>query len=139
MLLLVATSLLLLRNRLLGAEARYVSIAGRAGRAAMLNLRNWRWPLAIAIALYLIFSTLLPVLGLATMSFVVVLTPLVAPWKLATWSNWHQLDDWRVPPGNRQQPRDLVRRGNPRHGPRRDRRRWSRTAPVSLCGEPCRS
>jgi iron(III) transport system permease protein len=91
MLLLVATSLLLLRNRLLGAEARYVSIAGRAGRSAMLNLRNWRWPLAVAIALYLIFSTLLPVLGLATMSFVVVLTPLVAPWKLATWSNWHQL------------------------------------------------
>jgi iron(III) transport system permease protein len=91
LLLLVATALLLLRNRLLGAEARYVSIAGRAGRSAMLNLRNWRWPLAVAIALYLIFSTLLPVLGLATMSFVVVLTPLVAPWKLATWSNWHQL------------------------------------------------
>jgi iron(III) transport system permease protein len=91
LLLLVATALLLLRNRLLGAEARYVSIAGRAGRSAMLNLRNWRWPLAVVIALYLVFSTLLPVLGLATMSFVVVLTPLVAPWKLATWANWHQL------------------------------------------------
>jgi iron(III) transport system permease protein len=91
MLLLVATGLLLLRNRLIGAEARYVSIAGRAGRTAMLSLRSWRWPLALAIALYLVFSTLLPVLGLAVMSFVVVLTPLVAPWKLATWSNWHQL------------------------------------------------
>jgi iron(III) transport system permease protein len=43
------------------------------------------------IALYLVFSTLLPVLGLAAMSFVVVLTPLVAPWKLFTWSNWDQL------------------------------------------------
>jgi iron(III) transport system permease protein len=91
LLLLVATALLLLRNRLLGAEARYVSIAGRAGRTAMLNLRSWRWPLAIVIALYLVFSTLLPVLGLAAMSFVVVLTPLVAPWKLFTWSNWDQL------------------------------------------------
>ncbi len=91
LLLLVATSLLLLRNRLLGAEARYVSIAGRAGRTAMLSLRSWRWPLAVAIALYLVFSTVLPVLGLAVMSFVVVLTPLVAPWKLATWDNWHQL------------------------------------------------
>jgi iron(III) transport system permease protein len=91
MLLLVATALLLLRNRLIGAEARYVSIAGRAGRTAMLSLRSWRWPLALAIALYLVFSTLLPVLGLAVMSFVVVLTPLVAPWKLATWDNWHQL------------------------------------------------
>jgi iron(III) transport system permease protein len=91
LLLLVATGLLLLRNRLLGAEARYVSIAGRAGRTAMLSLRTWRWPLALVIALYLVFSTLLPVLGLAVMSFVVVLTPLVAPWKLATWDNWHQL------------------------------------------------
>jgi iron(III) transport system permease protein len=91
LLLLVATALLLLRNRLLGAEARFVSIAGRAGRTAMLSLRSWRWPLAIVIALYLVFSTVLPVLGLAVMSFVVVLTPLVAPWKLATWSNWDQL------------------------------------------------
>ena len=70
LLLAVATLLLLLRNRMLGAEARYVSIAGRAGRSAMLNLRAWRWPLAIAIALYLVFSTLIPVLGLAVMSVV---------------------------------------------------------------------
>jgi iron(III) transport system permease protein len=91
LLLLVATGLLLLRNRLLGAEARYVSVAGKAGRNAMLSLRGWRVPLAVSIALYLILSTLIPVLGLAVMSFVVVLTPLVAPWKLATWSNWHML------------------------------------------------
>jgi iron(III) transport system permease protein len=91
MLLVVATLLLVLRNRLLGAEARYVSIAGRAGRNAMLPLRGLRWPLAIAITLYLVFSTVIPVLGLAAMSVVVVLTPLVAPWHLLTWDNWHQL------------------------------------------------
>jgi iron(III) transport system permease protein len=91
MLLVVATLLLVLRNRLLGAEARYVSIAGRAGRNAMLPLRGLRWPLAIAITLYLVFSTVVPVLGLAAMSVVVVLTPLVAPWHLLTWDNWHQL------------------------------------------------
>jgi iron(III) transport system permease protein len=91
MLLVVATLLLLVRNRLLGAEARYVSIAGRAGRNAMLQLRGWRWPLALAIAFYLVFSTLIPVLGLALMSVVVVLTALVAPWHLLTWSNWHEL------------------------------------------------
>lgn len=91
LLLFVATALLLLRNRLLGAEARYVSVAGRAGRTAMLGLRGWRWPLALVLALYLTFSTVIPVLGLAVMSVVVVLTPLVAPWNLLTWSNWHQL------------------------------------------------
>jgi iron(III) transport system permease protein len=91
LLLVVATLLLLLRNRLLGAEARYVSVAGRAGRTALLSLRRWRWPLAAAVALYLLFSTLIPVLGLALMSVVVVLTPLVAPWKLLTWDHWQML------------------------------------------------
>lgn len=91
MLLVVATLLLLLRNRMLGAEARYVSIAGRAGRNAMLPLRGLRWPLAIVIVMYLTFSTLVPVLGLALMSVVVVLTPLIAPWRLLTWDHWHQL------------------------------------------------
>jgi iron(III) transport system permease protein len=91
MLLAVATALLLVRNRLLGAEARYVSVAGRAGRTALLSLRGWRAPLVGLVTLYLVFSTLVPVLGLALMSVVVVLTPLVAPWKLLTWSNWHQL------------------------------------------------
>jgi iron(III) transport system permease protein len=91
LLLLVATCLLLLRNKMLGAEARYVSVAGRAGRTALLQLRRWRWPLAGAISLYLLFSTLIPVLGLALMSVVVVLTPLVAPWKLLTWDHWQML------------------------------------------------
>ena len=91
LLLLVATLLLLLRNRMLGAEARYVSVAGKAGRTAMLSLRAWRWPLAVAVALYLVFSTLVPVLGLALMSFVAFLTPLIAPWHLFTWDNWQIL------------------------------------------------
>ena len=91
LLLLVATALLLLRNRLLGSEARYVSIAGKTGRSDLLSLRGWRWPLLGAVAFYLLFSTLIPVLGLALMSVVVVLTPLVAPWHLLTWDHWQAL------------------------------------------------
>jgi iron(III) transport system permease protein len=90
-LLLVATLLLVLRNRLLGAEARYVSIGGRATRQALLSLGAWRWLLAGALVLYLVFATVIPVLGLALMSVVVVLTPLVAPWDVFTWSHWHQI------------------------------------------------
>src|SRR5215216_3146492 len=93
MLLLVATALLALRNRLLGAEARFVSVGGKSSRSAMLRLRVWRWPLAVALGLYLLFTTVIPVLGLALMSVVVVLTPLVAPWHLATWAHWHQLTE----------------------------------------------
>jgi len=93
MLLLVATTLLALRNWLLGVEARFVSVGGKSSRAALLRLRVWRWPLAVVLGLYLLFTTMIPVLGLVLMSFVVVLTPLVAPWHLATWSHWHALAD----------------------------------------------
>jgi iron(III) transport system permease protein len=92
-LLLVATLLLLLRNRMLGAEARFVSVGGKAGRHAMLSLRGWRYPILALISLYLVFSTLVPVLGVALMSFVAFLTPLIAPWHLFTWSNWTILGD----------------------------------------------
>jgi iron(III) transport system permease protein len=92
-LLLIATALLIVRNRLLGAEARFVSVGGRAGRTALLQLHKLRWPLAGTIALYLVLSTLVPVLGLALMSVVVVLTPLVAPWRLFTWEHWHTLTE----------------------------------------------
>jgi len=91
LLLLTATLLLVIRNRLLGAEARFVSVGGKARRSDLLTLRGWRWPLALVAALYLLFSTLIPVLGLALMSVVVILTPLVAPWHLFTWAHWQQL------------------------------------------------
>jgi iron(III) transport system permease protein len=93
MLLLAATLLLLVRNRLLGAEARFVSVGGKSGHHALLSLRGWRWPITGALAFYLLFTTLLPVLGLALMSFVVVLTPLIAPWDLFTWQHWETLND----------------------------------------------
>ncbi|MBA3243874.1 MAG: iron ABC transporter permease [Actinobacteria bacterium] len=93
MMLLVATALLVLRNRLLGAEARFVSVGGKSGRQALLRLRKWRWPLAGLLSFYLVFTTLVPVLGLALMSFVVVLTPLVPPWELLTSAHWNVLLD----------------------------------------------
>ncbi len=71
--------------------ARYVSVGGRSRRTALLSLRTWRWPLTAAIAFYLLFATVIPVLGLALMSVVYVLTPLIAPWHELTWANWHAL------------------------------------------------
>jgi len=91
LLLLVATALLVVRNRLLGAEERFVSVGGRGGRQALLPLGFWRWPLALAVSLYLIFGVLIPILGLALTSVVSVLTPLIPPWELLTWSNWTAL------------------------------------------------
>ena len=93
MMLAVATALLVARNILLGTEARFVSVGGKSGRQALLRLRGWRWPLAGVVSLYLVLTTLVPILGLALMSVVVVLTPLVPPWELLTSSSWHVLLD----------------------------------------------
>ena len=93
MMLVVATALLVVRNRLLGAEARFVSVGGKSGRQALLRLRRWRWPLAGVLSFYLVFTTLVPVIGLALMSVVVVLTPLVPPWELLTSAHWRVLLD----------------------------------------------
>jgi iron(III) transport system permease protein len=92
MLLLAAvTVLLVLRNRLLGAEQRFVSIGGRGAQSHLLRLRAWRWPLSLALLIYLVVATVIPVLGLGLMSVVTILTPLIAPWELFTWSHWHTL------------------------------------------------
>jgi iron(III) transport system permease protein len=92
-LLAAATVLLVVRNRLLGSEARFVSVGGRSSRQDLLSLGALRWPLTALFALYLLLATVIPVLGLALMSLVTVLTPLIAPWDLFTWEHWRALND----------------------------------------------
>jgi iron(III) transport system permease protein len=83
-----ASMLLVLRNRLLGTESRFVAIASRAGARHRLPLGPVRYPIAAVVLTFLLLSTTLPLFGLALMSFVVILTPLMAPWHLLTTSNY---------------------------------------------------
>jgi iron(III) transport system permease protein len=89
LLLAFASLLLVLRNRLLGAESRFVSVASRAGVRHRLPLGRIRHVLAAAVLIFLLLATTLPLVGLALMSVVVILTPLEAPWHLLTMSNYH--------------------------------------------------
>jgi iron(III) transport system permease protein len=86
-----ASFLLLLRNRLLGAESRFVAVSARAGTHHPLSLGKLRYVITSLIVGYLILTSLLPLLGLALMSSVVILTPLEAPWHLLTSGNYHAL------------------------------------------------
>jgi iron(III) transport system permease protein len=84
--------LLLIRNRMLGAEKRFVATAVRGGSSYQpLDLRRWRRPLSFLVGAFIVFTSLLPLLGLVLMSCVKALTTLVAPWHLFTSSNWHQV------------------------------------------------
>jgi iron(III) transport system permease protein len=90
-----ACVLLLIRSRLLGDQARFVSIGGRGaagGGARMVPLGRFaRWTLCALIALYLAATTFAPIAALALSSVVSELTPLIAPWRLLTVGHWRAI------------------------------------------------
>jgi iron(III) transport system permease protein len=103
-LLAVACLLLLVRSKLLGDQARFVSIGGRGGAAggmplsgrggatAGLQLGTFaRWLLGALLAMYLAATTFAPIAALALSSVVSQLTPLIAPWHLLSLSNWRTI------------------------------------------------
>jgi iron(III) transport system permease protein len=88
-----ACLLLLLRTRLLGAQARFVSNGGR-GATAEVSVRLGtvpRWVLGALFGLYLAATTFAPIAALALTSLVTELTPLIAPWHLFTLGNWRTI------------------------------------------------
>jgi len=92
MLLLAACALLILRSRILGDQARFVSIGGRgSSHTGVIPLgRVARWVLGGLLGLYLLATSLAPLLALALQSVTSVLTPQIAPWHLLTGTNWQE-------------------------------------------------
>jgi iron(III) transport system permease protein len=94
-LLAAACALLLIRSRLLGDQARFVSVGGRGASGdytSVLRLgRLARWAASVLIALYVAATTFAPVAALALSSVVSQLTPLVAPWHLLTSASWRTI------------------------------------------------
>jgi iron(III) transport system permease protein len=91
-LLAAACLLLLLRSKLLGDQARFVSIGGRGGAAGGVQLgKSLRWVLGALLGLYLVATTFAPIAALALSSVVSQLTPLIAPWHLLTLGNWRTI------------------------------------------------
>lgn len=87
-----ACALLLVRSRLLGDQARFVSIGGRGGPAGGVQLGTiLSWVLGAILGLYLLATTFAPIAALALSSVVSELTPLIAPWHLLTLGNWQTI------------------------------------------------
>jgi iron(III) transport system permease protein len=91
-LLLVASFLLVLRNRLLGAESRFVSSSSSSDRHP-LRIGPWKYVFAAVIATYLLLTTFMPLIGLALASSVDILTPLIAPWHVLTLDHYRALGE----------------------------------------------
>lgn len=67
---------------------RFISVRGKAARRSTLNLGAIRWLGFAFVALYLLLGPVLPMLGLVVRAFTQVLTPLIAPYKVLTLSNF---------------------------------------------------
>jgi iron(III) transport system permease protein len=82
-LLLTVTVLLVVRNRLAGDVARFVT-TGKGTPAASVRLGALRWPLGVLVAGYALVALVLPVAGLVLTAVTSVLTPFVDPWTVLT-------------------------------------------------------
>lgn len=95
LLLAVASTLLVVRGRLLRHAARYTSGTRATPPAYPLDLGRWRIPAAVGMAGFVALTCVIPLLGLALMSSMTDLTTLVAPWHLWSAANWHEI--WADP------------------------------------------
>jgi iron(III) transport system permease protein len=88
-LLVVVSLLLVARARLSGPEQRFIAASSPGGGTHdPIDLGRWRWPASMALGTFIAVTSVIPLIGLALMSFVRVLTTLDAPWHLFTAYNW---------------------------------------------------
>jgi iron(III) transport system permease protein len=83
-LLAIVTFLVWLQGRLLSNIGRFVTVKGKASRPRRFPLGWLRWPVALALALYVGMGVLAPLVGLALRAVTSFLTPLVPLWELWT-------------------------------------------------------
>lgn len=70
-------------------SSRFITVRGKAARRETLEFGKIRWLGFGFVAFYLIFGPVVPMIGLLLRSFTQVLTPLIAPYKVLTLSNYH--------------------------------------------------
>jgi iron(III) transport system permease protein len=92
-LLVVASFLLILRNRLLGAESRFSSSTSSSSDRHPLRIGPWKYAFSAVIAVYLLVTAFMPLIGLALSASVDILTPLIAPWKVLTLDHYRALGE----------------------------------------------
>jgi iron(III) transport system permease protein len=66
----VTFPLVLLQRWLLKSAGKYVSVKGKATRQRLLPLRGWKWLALALVALWLAFTIVVPISGIALRSFV---------------------------------------------------------------------
>jgi len=87
----VTISLVAVQAKLLKEAQRFVSVRGKATRPRLLDLGWLKWISITAIAFYVIFGALIPIVGLMFRSVTLIFTPLRNPFDFLTTKNYETI------------------------------------------------
>src|SRR6266567_1574778 len=89
----VTFPLVLLQRWLLKTSGKYVSVKGKATRQKLLPLRGWKWIALAIVALWLLFTIVVPISGIALRAFVEQWGEGIALSEVLTLENFRQVFD----------------------------------------------
>lgn len=82
-LLVTVTILLVVRNRVTGDVARFVT-TGKGTPGTEIDLRWLKWPISVVVGGYVVAALIIPLFGIVLTAFTQFLTPYIAPWDVLT-------------------------------------------------------
>lgn len=56
----LALLLVYINNRIIGSRKQFTTVSGKGGRAELIDLGKWKYPIAIAVVIFLLAASLLP-------------------------------------------------------------------------------
>jgi iron(III) transport system permease protein len=92
-LLLLVSSLLVLRNKLVGDLGRFAAMTGKATSARALDLGPIRWVVSAGAGLVLLAFVVVPLAGVVMSAFTSILSPFISPWDVLTTDNFTAVFD----------------------------------------------
>jgi len=87
----IAALLIWVQGRILGDRQRFVTITGKATQPRRLNLGPIRWPAALSVGMFVLFASVIPIVGIVLRSVTQVLSPFVPLEKSLTLGNFEQI------------------------------------------------
>lgn len=86
-----AALLIWVQSRILGDKQRYVTVTGKATQPRRLSLGSLRWPLTAVIGIFVLFASVIPVLGIVLRSVTQILSPFVPVTESFTTGNFSRI------------------------------------------------
>ena len=89
----IAALLIWIQSRILGDKQRFVTVTGKATQPRQLALGALRWPLSLAVGVFVVFASVIPIVGIVLRSLTQILSPFVPLVESFTLGNFQRIVD----------------------------------------------